>query len=364
MANTPSGIPVTNRVENFGDRRLHAAVVDNILDSPTWATRAMGMGKRFMGNTMDFTVKIEDSGLGQFFTGLETLSTSASDTTVTMSYAHTGFAQPKVNIMLEAFANAGEKINLNNFKIDEAIAETISRLGTASFGLGTGNQPLGLRALADDGTDASTIGGQSRSTYSSLQGYYNSAVGDLSLAKLATAEDSVSAAGMESERPTIHVTDKTSWSYFEQLQHPNVRAEYASVGYNRLPIRGNSIVKSADLRGGAGFTALSWRGRPAIADDKCPSGYWFMVNENYTGWLGRARVPDEYRDFVTKVDLGRASTMEGVGAERPSRFNGFFVQKDQMLPHQAGIVGRYFVIGQFYTSQPRRNAKLAGITGV
>lgn len=363
---TPDGIPLSNRVENLGNRKLHAAVVDNILSSATYSSRLMGMGRPFMGTTQDYTIKITDSGAGEFFTGLETLSTSATDTTITLSYAHTGFAQPKVNIMLEAFANAAapQKIDLGDFKDDEAVAETISRLGTAVFGSGSGDQPLGLEALIDDGTTAGTIGGQTRSTYDSLDGTVTDSEGTMTLAKLATLEDAVSAAGLSSETPNIHVTTKTVWSLYEELLSPNVRAEYSTVGYNRVPVRGTGIVKASELKGGSGFTALSWRGQPVIKDDKATSGVWYMVNERYLFWLGRTVVPKDFKPHVRKVSLGKARTIEGVAAARPSIFHGFFRQEDQMLPNQAGIVGRYYVIGQFATNQPRRHGKLTGVTGV
>ena len=86
---TPSGIAVHNRVENTTERKLHEKVVDNVLNSRTYFSILMGMGKPFMGSTYDYTIKIEDSGLGEFYTGLETLNSSASDTTITLSYAHT-----------------------------------------------------------------------------------------------------------------------------------------------------------------------------------------------------------------------------------------------------------------------------------
>ena len=360
------GIANSNRVENLTERKLHAAVVDNILNSSTYASRLMGMGRPFQGKTQDFTVKITDSREGEFFTGLETLSTSASDNTVTLSYAHTGFAQPKVSIMLEAFANAGSEgtIDLQDYKMEEAIGEAVSRLGEAVYGSGTGNQPLGLEALVDDGTTASTIGGQSRSTYPSLQGTVTGSGGTLSLAKLATLQDSITASGLVSESPSMHVTTKTVWSLYEELQTPNVRAEYATVGYNKVSLRGNSISAPVELKGGAGFNALSYRGIPVIADDKATSGVWYMVNERYLHWLGRNIVPNEYSGHLSKISLGSAKVTEGVMAQTPPRGDGWFFQQDQMMPNQAGKVGRIYAIGQFVTSQPRRHGKLTGITSV
>lgn len=362
---TPDGIYPSNRVENTSRRVLAAKVVDNILNSATLASRHMGMGKSFQGSTKDITVKITDGGQGQWVGGMEVLSKAATDTTVTLSYAHTAFEQPVVLPMLESFANVGEgqEIDLDQFKIDEAKREALSTIGSAWYGLGTGDQMLGLGAIVDDGTDVASIGGQSRSTYTTLNATRTASGGTLSLSKLATLHDNVSDAGGGDEEPTIHVTTKAAWSLYEQLLNPQVRAEYQSVGYDALPVRAMATTKKADLKGGAGFTALTYRGIPVIKDEKCPSGEWFMLNENYMGWYGRTMVPPKFKSHISKVSLGKPSTIEGVAA-MPSNDHGWFLQEMQMMPDQAGMIGRFWIIGNLCVSQPRRQGRLTGINSV
>lgn len=359
------GIPNGQRVEGFSERKLNAKVVDNILNARSYFTRLMGMGEPFGGKTYDYTVKISDSAQGEFYTGMETLNSAASNTTITLSYAHTAFAQPIVIPMLEAFANTGPEatIDMSLFKIEEAVGEAIQKLGLAAYGTGSGNQPLGLEAIVDDGTNVGTIGNQSRSVYTNLKGTVTASGGTLTLLKLGTLGSTISASGIDSESPTINVTTKTIWDLFEQLLHPNVRAEYQSIGYNQIPVRGDSIMKSVDLKGAAGFTVLSYRGLPVLKDDACTSGVWYMLNERYIKWKGRTIVPEKFRKFLTKVELGTSKTTEGVMAA-PSEYNGWFFQEFQMSPQQAGIIARYHVIGQTVCSQFRRNGKLTGITGV
>jgi hypothetical protein len=363
---TPSGIAVHNRVEGTTERRLHAKVVDNILNYPTLFSRFMGRGMPFMGKTFDYTVKITESGLGEFFSGLETLSTAASDTTIELSYAHTAFSQPVVLPMLESFANTGPEatINLDQFKLDEAVAEAKEVLGEAIYGTGSGDQPLGLGAIVDDGTDVTTIGGQSRSVYAALKATRTASGGTLSLSKMATLWSAIVAAGAASEEPSIGVTTKTIFDLYESLLQPQVRAEYASVGFNALGIRSDAPVKSRSvLKGAAGFNSLSYRGIPIIADDKATSGVLWFLNENYIGWRGRTIVPSKYRGEVSKVNLGTPSTLEGVSAA-PSKYHGWFSQRLQMMPNQAGMIGRYYVIGQMCASQFRRHGRLDDIAGV
>jgi hypothetical protein len=360
------GIQYNNRVDNFTNRKLYTKVVDNILSSRTYASRLMGMSKEMVGKTWDYTVKVVDSQSGEFFVGLETLNSAASDTTITLSYAHTAFAQPVVSIMLESFANQGPTgvIDLDAYKYEEAVAEAVQKLGTALYGIGNANQPLGLGAIVDDATDVGTIGGQSRSTYTNLKATRTAFGGALTLAKLATLEDNIVAAGIQTEEPNLNLTTKTVWSLYEQLLSPQVRADYSSVGYNAISLRGDSVMKTADLKGAAGFTSLSYRGKPVIKDDACTSGNWFMLNERYFEFRGRTAVPEKYKGKIEAISFGDNNIIEGVGKADMPKSNGWFFMPHMMLPNQAGQIARVFVIGQTTASQFRRQGRGTGITTV
>lgn len=362
---TPDGSSIGNRVENFGDRKLHAGVVLNVLNSSTLFSRFMGKAKQFSGDRMDTTIKITDSNQGQFVEGLENLNSAASDTTITLSYSDTAFTQPVVNVMLERFKNQGPeaKINLNQFKLDEAVVEMVNKMGTAMYGTGSSKQPLGLGAIVDDGTDVSTIGGQSRSTYSALNATRTASGGTLSLSKMATLDSAISAGGINTSEPTLWVANQTIFDLYESLLQPAVRASYSSVGYDKLPVRGEALVKPGELKAGAGFSALTYRGRPLIKDDKSTAQTLWALNENYLFWAGRTIVPSEYSGMIEKVSLGQPKSLEGENF-LPSKSMGIFFQKMQMMQNQAGMIGRYWVIGQMIATQPRRNGRLTGITGV
>ena len=112
-----------------------------------------------------------------------------------------------------------------------------------------------------------------------------------------------------------------------------------------------------------GFTALTFRGFPIIKDDAATAQNLFFLNERYIEWRGRTTVPNKYKGVLEAVNLGTPSTTEGVMAA-PTPSHGWFFQKMQMMPNQAGMIGRYHVIGQVVTSQPRRHGRLTGITGV
>ena len=334
-------------------------------------SRLMGRGEPFVGKTEDITIDVISDTQGEWFTGLETLNSSAANTTITLSYAQTNFTQPKVSVLVESIANTGQQaiIPLDVFKYEKAASEALQKVGSAAYGTGAASQPDGLGAIVDDGTVVGTIGGQSRSTYPVLDAVVTaSAANKISLGQMATLHDNVSAAGLIQEEPNLFLTTKTVWSLYEQLLTPNVRAQYNEVGYQALPVRGEAMLRSkAELKNAAGFSALSYRGAPVIKDDFATAGVFFALNENYYNWKGREIVPDEYRGFMHKVDLGTAKAYEGTGAEAlemPSEYNGWFYQDPLILPNQAGTIARFYVFGQIVASSFRREGKLTGITGV
>lgn len=361
------GIPNTSRVSDLTYQKIYAKVVDQVLNSPTYMSRVMGAGKPFEGKTMDVVYDVTSDTSGQWFTGLETLASAATSTTVTGSYAHTAFTQPQVSIMLESFANSGssQAIDLDEFKYEKAAAQALQALGTAIYGDGTANTMLGLAQIVND---SGSVGGLSRSTYSQLNATVTASGGTLTLAKMATLWDAISGTGLAQEEPNVMVTTKTVWSLYEQLLTPQVRNEYNTAGYPSLSLRGKYMSRNkAELKGAAGFNAISFRGAPMIKDDFATSGVLFFLNEEYLEYRGRTTVPEMYRDVLQKVNLGTMSAYEGTGPEAlslPSEFNGWFYQKPLTIPDQAGRIARFYVIGQMVPHSFRRQGKLTGVTSV
>ncbi len=361
------GIANTSRVSDLTYQKIYAKVVDQVLNSPTYYSRVVSAGKPFQGKTEDVVYDVTADSQGQFFTGLETLNSAAVSTTVTGSYAHTAYTQPQVSIMLESFANSGpqQAIDLDEFKYEKAAAQALQSLGTAIYSDGTANQPLGLAQIVND---SGSVGGLARATYSQLNATVTASSGTLTLAKMATLYDTISAAGLSSEEPNVGLTTKTVWSLYEQLLAPNVRQDYGSAGYSALAVRGKFMMRNkSELKNAQGFSALTYRGMPIIKDDFCTSGVLFFLNEEYFDWKGRTIVPEMYKDTLQKVNLGTMSAYEGTGAaalDLPSEFNGWFYQKPLTIPDQAGRIARFYVIGQMVPRSFRRQGKLTGITSV
>ncbi|MBU1067096.1 hypothetical protein KKE60_04885 [Patescibacteria group bacterium] len=364
---TPDGIAVTNRVEGKTLRALNAKVVDAILTGPTYMSRLMSKAKRFKGSTMDWTIKFQQSSQFEWFTGLENLNSAAEDNEITLSFAHTAGTQPKVSIMTESFANAGEDgiIPLDAYKYEEAAQEVLQQIADAAYSTGAGDAPLGLQAIVDNGTNAATIGGQTKSSYDVLDATYTDSGGTLTLAKLGVLDDAAAKGGKVASVPNINVMDFTRWSLYEQLIDPQLRANYNSAGFPRMSVMGDGP-SEAVIGGAAGFASLHHRGFPAIKDKKATAGVWYKLNEDSFGWFGRTIVPEEYKRLgLTKVNLGSMEAMDSLAAkEAPSSFNGWFYQPPMMMPDQAGTIARFYVLGQVCTWRPNLDGQLHSITGV
>jgi hypothetical protein len=355
-----------SNVDNFNERKLHAKVVDNILNAPTFYSRVLSKGEQMEGKTMDYTIDIVSDTQGEFFVGLESLNASAVNSTIVLSYAQTAFTQPKVGVMLEDFANVGSTatINLDVFKYQKAAAQAMQKLGAAVYGSGVANQPNGLGIIV---LDSGTIGGQARSTYSALNATVTASSGTLTLLKMATLDDATRAASLVNSETNVGLAGKTVFSLYESLLQPNVRQEYAAIGYPKMGVRAINVDRGSQAANGSGFRALEYRGKPIVADDFATSGYLYFLNEDSFGWVGRSIVPDRYKSQVEKVNLGTGKAYQSVGADAlnlPSEYNGWFYQKDMILPTAAGTIGRFYVIGQFVVWEPRRNGVLTGITGI
>jgi hypothetical protein len=109
------------------------------------------------------------------------------------------------------------------------------------------------------------------------------------------------------------------------------------------------------MRGGSGFDALEYNGKPVLMDEKCTSGAFIALNENYLEWYA---LPF----FGTKA-VSYKSQIEGNDYEAPIGLG--FSWSDWIIPDNAGtVVGHIYFGGQFVVTNPKRQGKLTGVTGV
>lgn len=325
--------------------KLAPKVVDTVLNSNVFFTRIVNAAKAWRGETLKFPIKYQKNSTGTSFNGFDTFSTSASDTRVNLSY-NAKFYQITVALPLDELSiNATQEkiIDLATIEMASSAQDMADDLGTIAYSDGTGNSskdPLGLAAIVDDGTSVSTIGGQSRTTYSTLASTVTASGGTLTLAKMATLWNSVASGA---QKPTIHVSNETVFSLFEQLLQPQERIN-KNVG----------MVKG--LVSGTGFIGLDYKGITLLSDEKATAQTLFMLNEDFVDWYALPMAetsPIRYKS--QSIEGNDYSSVTGLG----------FSWSDWVKPtNAAALVGHIYLGGEMVTTNPKRMAKLTGITGV
>ncbi|MHB8603593.1 MAG: hypothetical protein ACYC9R_13240, partial [Nitrosotalea sp.] len=103
---------------------------------------------------------------------MQALSTAFTDTRVALKYNPAFYSANVTIVGTDALANntARKVIDLVEVEMGSRAQDMADSLGTIFYGGGIGTDPNGLAILVDDGTNYATIGGLSRSTYTTLKG--------------------------------------------------------------------------------------------------------------------------------------------------------------------------------------------------
>lgn len=339
----------TNRVDTLTLDYLVPQVVDTVLRTNAFATSMLAKTKKFRSSTMDFPIKYQKGVAGTSFSGFDTLPTSASDVRVLMVYNPRFYA---INVALP-----GTEIAANNTiqkVMDLATIEMRSRaqdmaddIGTLMYADGTGNSNkdfLGLAAIVDDGNSVASIGGLSRTTYTTLASTVTASSGTLSLAKLRTLYNAI---GDVTQFPSSMYTTFTVNALYEQLLQPQERIM-------------KDVKLAENFKGYTGFKAMEFAGMPMIPDRKCTSGVLFMLNEDYLDFYALpTAIPQfggEPAPVASKLMVG--NSYNEVGSLGFS-WTGWIKSTNQFAFNSFITLG-----GNLITDNPRRHGKLTGITSV
>jgi hypothetical protein len=352
----------TARVTTITQDEILPKVVDTILDDNFITYRVISMGKRWSGHTLSKPIKYQKSGLGGSFSGLDTHSTSTAQTRVMMSYDLRGYEMPVAIPGMEKAVNRtpAQVLGLVATEVESAQEDAMDDIGTMLYADGTGNSSkdfLGLDALADDGTSVGTLGTLSRTTYATLKGTRTASGGTMDLEKIATLATAVSGGGAARQQVSIFISDETVRDLYESLLSATVRANYESFGMPRVTRRSRAPMRGSELGGAAGFTALTFRGIPWVADEKSTAQTLWALNENYLDWYG-LNDPD-----LSAITLGR-ETHDSVYNDAPRENIGFQWTGFMRPINQYGEVAHMYLLGNMVTFNPRRQGRLTGITGV
>lgn len=337
---------MTNRIITTTQDKLLPKAVDTVLRENTFATRMLANSKKWAGEQLKKSIKTAKNSTGGSFDGFDTLSTAATDNRVRLSF-DPKFYQITVSVPLTELAiNAVDEtkvIDLMSVEMEGAAHDMADDLGTIFYGTGTGNggkDPLGLGAIVDDGGDVATYGGQSRSTYTTIQATDTASGGTLTLLKMAQLWNSVKDGSIT---PTLLLGDNDVFNYYEQLLQPQER------------IAKDVPMMRKGLTGGTGFTGLFYKGTPFLADRKSTSGYLFMLNEDFLHWYALPMPMTEKVKYKTVIEGNDYGQEMGLGFS----FSGWIKPANQ-----AAVIGHIYLGGNLVSFNPRRQGRLTGITGV
>lgn len=309
------------------------------------------------GTKYDVIWKISDATNGGNTGVADELDTDRQNVRVTGTFDPKMAYKPVVIANIERVLNKGDERIIDLFEAEfDSQAQSLANLMAQNLftGSGSGNNWDSLAEAADDSTNYSTYGTQSRSTYTSLRGYYLASAGALTLNKLATAYDAVEI-GMD--KPTMIVTTKAIWSTYESLLTPTVRSNYTGNGYPMMNAFG--MVPTAEaLKGTQGFAVLFYRGTPVVKDEQCPSGKVFLVNTNFLGFKG---IDMSGIDGLETLNFKKQN--DGVPLGVPGRIpstRGFNFRALMSPVNQLSEVGYLLMAGNFISENPRLQGQLTG----
>lgn len=337
-----------NRVLTTTRDKLLAKVVDTILGTNVFASRQISKAKRWSGEAIRVPVKFAKNATAQSFSGFDTFSTNATNNRVKMafypSFVQITSALPLDELSTNMNSSSTEKIiDLMRLTLESDAQDLSDEVGDQFWGDGTGNSNkdiLGMEAAVDDGTTIDSYGGLSRTTYTGLKSTVTASGGTISLDKMATLHDAVSHGSLT---PTIGVTTKAVFSLFEKLLQAQEKVD-------------KSVQMMKDgLVMGTGATGLWYRGFQIVADEKCPSGSLYFVNENFLDWYALPMAETMPIKYSTQIEGYPGSEVTGLG----------FSFSDWIKPsNAAALVGHIYLGGQLINRNPRLDGVLQSITGV
>jgi hypothetical protein len=351
----------TDRINNITYQQILPSIVDQVNNSNVLTARVLSKPIKWKGTSYQQPITVANSATGGAFDGMDTFSTAATNNTRMLTWYVKAYEQSVVPGIEKAVNGDSEKqvLSLLASRMDEAKNSASDAIGNLLYGVGSGKNFDGLGLIVDNGAATAAYAGLTRSANTYLNGDVTTAA-ILTLDVIGTEFDNASAASSNSESPTMGLTTKAAWSLFEGLMTPTISAMYSPTsmsGYNRVDggTPNGTSMPATELKGSTGFNAINYRGRPVVADDKCTSGIFFWLNENY---LAFPRLVSSDLEQISSISQVTEGFYKGVPPASAFQF------REMMSPiNQFGQVGFLVLMGNLIHKQPRRNGKLIGITG-
>lgn len=341
-------MPPSINIQTTTNQYLAPAWVDQVLRDNFFFGEILGNTEKWDGSQMLFPIKYQKGVASVAFNGFDQLPTSQQPVTVNMTFYPT-FVATNVALSgsdLSVNKTASQKLNLMKTMMKSRAQDAADDIGNFFQADGTaygGKAPAGLGNIVDDGTTASTYGGLSRATYSGLNATVTASGGTISLLKVRQLSNSITDGRVA---PTLAITDYTTWAYFEQLLQPFQRNTY-------------SDFQNMDAGTGYRSKGMIWDGLTIYKDKKVTTGTFYLLNLDFLKFYGLNWWEGEAVSLADKQIRGN------IYEYNPANATKAFTWTNWVRAYNQGAVNGFMIMGgQLICTDPFRNGKLTGVTGV
>lgn len=285
---TPIG---TNVVTSIARRFILPEIVDQIYGRNLMFFRLNQANKRIVrgGTQIEVPLMYSTFSSGGTYSGFEELTITPADTVMNAAWDWKQYYVPvAVDGRTLLKTDSPEAIaDFIRLYFTQAEMEMSRLLGVGVWSTGTDTKAIdGLPMAVDDGTNTTTYGGLSRSTYTWWKSQYDSSTTTLTLSALQSMFANCSQGG---RHPTVIVTTQANYNRYWALGVANQTINLGPGGYDEILLQ-------------AGFTNLLFNGVPVVVDDNVPTGHIYFLNEDYIWLAVSPRADFLMEDFQTPIN--------------------------------------------------------------
>jgi hypothetical protein len=338
-------------IQTTTNQYLAPAWVDQVLRDNFFFGEVLSNTEKWDGSQMLFPIKYQKGVASVAFNGFDQLPTSQQPVSVNMTFYPTFIATNVALAGSDLSVNKTpmQKLNLLKTMMKSRSQDGADDVGNFFQGDGTsygGKAPAGLGNIVDDGSTASTYGGLARATYAGLNATVTASSGTISLLKVRQLANAITDGQVA---PTLALTTYDIWAFFEQLLMPFQRNNYTD--------NFQSMKAGTGYKGGVG---LIWDGLEIYRDRKVASGIFYLINKDYLKFFGLNWWEGSPVSLTDKTIKGNIYEYTN-----PSSTAKAFTWTNWIRAYnQAAVNGFMIMGGQLICTDPFRNGKLTGITGI
>jgi hypothetical protein len=284
-----------NEISAITEKYFRPKLVDNIFKSNVLLARLRDKQEKIDGGErMLMPVMYATTTATGAYVGADTLDVTPNDQITSAEFLWKQYYANITITGIDELRNAGDaaKVSFVKSKVQVAEKSLAYAMGNDVYSLGTDTKTLdGLRHAVNVGSGvyggaSATYAGIDRTAYSWWSAQVDSTTTTLSIAKM---ESLFGLCTIGNVHPTLIVTTQSIWDSYLALLQPQQRFVDS---------------KMAD----AGWANLTFRSVPVVVDNRCPTGYMFMLNEDYLKLFTHSKRDFKFEPFIKPVNQDIATS--------------------------------------------------------